>query len=152
MIQHSLESHSHSIKTQRHIKKGLCPRELNRSIILEHYKNSKFTKPDDFIWPNKSGGSLNESLVNHRFTQSIKKLGLRKIRLYDLRHGHITETTNDGVPDKQIQERVGHSSANYDQRQYGTFWLELRSNLLENGNVRGLKYTAASEPGASDRI
>ena len=52
---------------------------------------------------------------------SIKNLGLRKIRLYDLRHGHITELLNDGVTDKQIQERVGHSSATMTKDRYEHF-------------------------------
>jgi integrase len=113
---------SHSIKdTKTHQKRFVPLVELNRATLLEHYKSSKFNKPDDFIWPNQSGGSLNESLVNHRFTQSIRKLGLRKIRLYDLSHGHITELLNDGVPDKQIQERVGHSSATMTKDRYGHF-------------------------------
>ena len=151
-IQHSLESHSHGIKDTKTHQKRLVPLlEMNRAALLEHYKNSKFTKPDDFIWPNKSGGSLNESLVNHHFTKSIGKLGLRKIRLYDLRHGHITELLNDGVPDKQIQERVGHSSATMTKDRYGHFLVGAQEKSIRKWERARFAKTAGSEPGASDR-
>jgi len=149
-IQHSLESHSHGIKdTKTHQKRFVPLLEINRAAFLDHYKNSKFTKPDDFIWPNESGGSLNESLVNHRFTKSIGKLGLRKIRLYDLRHGHITELLNDGVPDKQIQERVGRSSATMTKDRYGHFLVGAQEKSIRKWERKRFAKTAVSEPGAS---
>jgi hypothetical protein len=113
--------------------------ELNRVVLLGHYNNSKFNKPNDFFWTNMSGGSLNWFLANRRFTQSIRKLGLRKIRLYDLRHGHITELLNDGVPDKQIQERVGHSSATMTKDRYGHFLVGAQEKSIRSGSVRGLQ-------------
>jgi len=152
-IQHSLENHSHTIKdTKTHQERFVPLVELNRVALLEHYNNSKFNKPDDFIWPNKSGGSLDESLVNRRFTQSIRKLGLRKIRLYDLRHGHITELLNDGVPDKQIQERVGHSSATMTKDRYGHFLIGAQEKSIRKWESTRFKKTAGLEAGASDRI
>jgi integrase len=151
-IQHSLENHSHGIKdTKTHQKRFVPLLEINRAALLDHYKNSKFTKPNDFIWPNESGGSLNESLVNHRFTKRILKLGLRKIRLYDLRHGHIIELLNDGVPDKQIQERVGHSSALMTKDRYGHFLVGAQEKSIRKWECKRFAKTAVSEPGASDR-
>ncbi len=152
-IQHSLENHSHTIKdTKTHQERFVPFVELNRVALLGHYNNSTFNKPDDFIWPNKSGGSLDESLVNRRFTRSIRKLGLRKIRLYDLRHGHITELLNDGVPDKQIQERVGHSSATMTKDRYGHFLVGAQEKSIRKWERTRFKKTADFEPGASDRI
>ncbi len=152
-IQHSLENHSRTIKdTKTHQARFVPLVELNRVVLLEHYSNSKFNKPDDFIWPNKSGGPLDESLINRRFTRSIQKLGLRKIRLYDLRHGHITELLNDGVPDKQIQERVGHSSATMTKDRYGHFLVGAQEKSIRKWESTRFKKTADFEPGASDRI
>ena len=152
-IQHSLESHSHCIKdTKTHQKRWVPLLELNRAALLEHYKNSKFNKPDDFIWPNESGGSLNESLVNHRFTKSIRKLGLRKIRLYDLRHGHITELLNDNVPDKQIQERVGHASATMTKDRYGHFMVGAQEKSIREWESKRFPKTAASDTGTPGAI
>jgi integrase len=152
-IQRSLENHSHGIKDTKTHQKRLVPLlEINRAALLEHYKNSKFTRPDDFIWPNESGGPLNESLVNHHFTRSIKKLGLRKIRLYDLKHGHITELLNDGVPDKQIQERVGHSSGTMTKDRYGHFMPGAQQESIREWERTRFPKTAASETGASGGI
>ena len=121
--------------------------ELNRVVLLEHYKNSKFTGPDNYIWPNKSGGPLSESDVNCRFTESILQLGLRKIRLYDLRHGHITELLNDGVPDKQIQERVGHASATMTKDRYGHFMVGAQEESIRKWERTRFVKTSASEAG-----
>jgi integrase len=152
-IQHSLENHSHTIKdTKTHQERFVPLVELNRVVLLEHHKNSKFNKPDDFIWPNKSGSSLDESLVNRRFTRSIRKLGLRKIRLYDLRHGYIIELLNDGVPDKQIQERVGHSSTTMTKDRYGHFLVGAQEKSIRKWERTRFKKTADFEPGASEGI
>jgi len=125
--------------------------EINRAILHWHYENSKFNKPDDFIWPNTTGSALNESLISRRFTKSIAKLGLPKIRLYDLRHGHITELLNDGVPDTQIQERVGHSSSTMTKDRYGHFVVgEQKKSIQKWENTRFPK-TSFSETGASER-
>jgi integrase len=152
-IQHSLESHSRTIKdTKTHQARFVPLVEFNHIVLLEYYNNSKFNKSDDFIWPNKSGGSLDESLANRRFTRSIRKLGLRKIRLYDLRHGHITELLNDGVPDKQIQERVGHSSATMTKDRYGHFLVGAQEKSIRKWERTRFKKTADFEPGASEGI
>ena len=44
------------------------------------------------------------------FDWVLKKNGLRKIRLHDLRHTCASLMLKNGVPMKQIQEWLGHSS------------------------------------------
>jgi integrase len=152
-IQRSLENHSCTIKDTKTHQKRLVPLvEINRAVLMEHYQKSKFNQPDDFIWPNKSGGPLSVSLVDGHFANSLQKLGLRKIRLYDLRHGHITELLNDGVPDKQIQERVGHASATMTKDRYGHFMTGAQEKSIRKWARKRFSKTAASEDGASDRI
>ena len=77
---------------------------------------------------------------------------LRKIRLYDLRHGHITEPLNDGVPYKQIQERVGHSSATMTKDRYGHFVVGAQEKSIRKWERTRFKKTADFEPGASEGI
>ena len=114
------------------------------NILLDHYEKSKFTEPEDFIWTNSAGNHLDESRLSRRFTKSIKRLGLRKIRLYDLRHGHITELLNDGIPDKQIQERVGHSSATMTKDRYGHFMVGAQEKSMKDWESQRFKKTAGT--------
>jgi site-specific recombinase XerD len=98
-----------------------------------------------------SGRQLNESTISNRFSKTLQKLGLRKIRLYDLRHGHITELLNDGVPDKQIQERVGHASATMTKDRYGHFMVGAQEKSICEWENKRFPKTPDSDSGASDR-
>ena len=40
----------------------------------------------------------------------LRKHGLQRVRLHDLRHTHATLLLKDGVHPKVAQERLGHSS------------------------------------------
>ena len=72
-------------------------------------------------------------------------MGLRKIRVYDLRHGHITELLNDGVPDNQIQERVGHASATMTKDRYGHFLAGAQEKSIREWESTRFAKTAASK-------
>jgi integrase len=121
-IHRRLEKHSRMIKdTKTHQKRSTYLVTPNQIALLGQYKNSKFRKSGDFIWPKQTGRPLSKSLVNHRFKKSLQRFGLREIMLYDLRHGDITELLNDGVPNNKIQERVGYASATITKDRYGHF-------------------------------
>jgi integrase len=125
--------------------------EYNLTVLREHFAGSKFKKPDDLIWPNESGNFMREDYVSKGFSKSLKDLGLRHIRLYDLRHGHITELLNAGVPDKQIQERVGHASATMTKDRYGHFMVGAQEQSIRDWERQRFAKTSDSEDGASDR-
>jgi integrase len=94
---------------------------------------------------------MNESTISHRFTESLRKKGMRPIRLYDLRHTHITHLLNDNIPDKQIQQRVGHSSATMTKDRYGHFLVGAQEQSIHEWEAKRFPKTADSEPGASER-
>ena len=94
---------------------------------------------------------MNESAISRRFTESLRKRGMRPIRLYDLRHTHITYLLNDNVPDKQIQQRVGHASATMTKDRYGHFMVGAQEASIREWESKRFPKTADSEDGASDR-
>jgi integrase len=152
LITSSLECHTGEVKdTKTHQKRVVPLTNLNINILLEHQANSKFIKSDDLIWPNESGGFLDESEVSGRFSETLRERGFRHIRLYDLRHGHITELLNDNVPDKQIQHRVGHSSATMTKDRYGHFMVGAQEQSIRDWERKRFGKTTYFEPGASDR-
>lgn len=58
----------------------------------------------------------------HSFSQTFERLlrraGVRRIRLHDLRHTHATLAIKAGVPVKVVSERLGHESPAFTLKQY----------------------------------
>ena len=65
--------------------------------------------PEDLVFSNATGEPIHPDTVTHEWPKLMKRLGLKRIRLQDLRHTHasilLTRTTS-----KTIAERLGHSS------------------------------------------
>ena len=72
------------------------------------------------LWPDTDGhvvtevdGTLpNPNTFSRRFNAICKRLGLREIRLHDLRHSYVVAARRSGVDVKTISERVGHADIN----------------------------------------
>ena len=65
---------------------------------------------DDLVFSTHEGKPFPPISVNHGFQRIIRKAGLERIRLHDLRHSHATLMMKQGVNPKIVQERLGHSS------------------------------------------
>ena len=78
------------------------------------------------LWPDAAGhvvteadGSLpNPNTFSRRFKAICKHLGLRTIRLHDLRHSYVVAARRSGVDIKTISERLGHADINVTQSVY----------------------------------
>lgn len=64
----------------------------------------------DYICVDESGKLLRPNFVTEHFGWIIHKYGLRKIRFHDLRHTCASLLLSNGVPMKQIQIWLGHST------------------------------------------
>ena len=72
------------------------------------------------LWPDALGhvvtepdGTLpNPNTFTRRFKAICHSLGLREIRLHDLRHSYVVAARRSGVDLKTISERVGHADVN----------------------------------------
>lgn len=78
----------------------------------------------------EDGTFLRPEEFTKRFQRYLKKAGLPKVRLHDLRHTHASLLLARGVHPKVVQERLGHSSI--------TMTLDLYSHM-----VPGLQEVAA---------
>jgi integrase len=56
------------------------------------------------------GRPLQPRSLTHAFKFFVRKLGLARVRLHDLRHSHATHLLASGVHPKVAQERLGHAS------------------------------------------
>ena len=61
-------------------------------------------KPDDRIFP------VTKYYLNHEMERGCKACGVKKIRVHDLRHSHVSLLINMGYTALAIGKRVGHSA------------------------------------------
>jgi integrase len=65
---------------------------------------------DHHVVARADGQPLQPRSLTHAFVKFIRRHGLPRIRLHDLRHSHATAMLQAGVHPKIAQERLGHSS------------------------------------------
>jgi len=82
-----------------------------RAQLEARMKISDVFSDNDLVFPSEIGTpTLYGNLDRRHFKKIIKAAGLRKIRLYDLRHTMATLLLSKGVNPKIVSERLGHSS------------------------------------------
>ena len=67
-------------------------------------------RDSDYVFSKFDGAPYHPNTVSKAFSKIIKKSGLPKVRLHDLRHTHATIMIKQGADPKTISERLGHSS------------------------------------------
>ena len=61
---------------------------------------------------------LTRTTIDRYFNEGIKKSGVKKIRMHDLRHSHATLLINAGVNIVAVSKRLGHSDINQTLKTY----------------------------------
>jgi integrase len=64
----------------------------------------------EFVFTNEIGEPVHPSALSRLFVSSVRKAGLPKIRLHDLRHTYATVALAAGVHPKIVSERLGHAT------------------------------------------
>ena len=65
---------------------------------------------EDYVFTDEVGVPLNPNSVSKRFDTIVRKSGLQRIRLHDLRHTYATVALKAGVHPKVVSERLGHAT------------------------------------------
>lgn len=65
---------------------------------------------EDWVCAADDGKIISPSAFSHGFKNLVAAVGLRRIRLHDLRHTHATLLLLQGVNPKVVSERLGHST------------------------------------------
>lgn len=88
------------------------------------------------------GRPLHPKTFSFLFEREVKRLGLPKIRLHDLRHTHATLALQAGVHPRVVQERLGHSNVSITLNTYSHVDLDMQaaaaaavSTLMTGGNT-----------------
>ena len=72
---------------------------------LKNYMEQLYkSKDDDYLFP------VSKSYMHHEMDRGCKATGIKKIRIHDLRHSHITMLIENGFSATDVGKRVGHSA------------------------------------------
>ena len=72
----------------------------------------------DLIFRSGSGSPLRQRNVKREFRKLLEGVGIRPIRLYDLRHTAATLAVAAGVSVKVISDQLGHASISFTLERY----------------------------------
>lgn len=67
-------------------------------------------RDEQLVFCQLDGTPIHPKTLSWNFGAKIKRLGLRRIRLHDLRHSHATLALQAGLHPKVVQERLGHAN------------------------------------------
>lgn len=81
-------------------------------------------KPDDRIFP------VTKYYLNHEMERGCKASGVKKIRVHDLRHSHVSLLINMGYTALAIGKRVGHSAEKITYR-YAHLFPSVQQDMAE---------------------
>lgn len=107
-------------------------RDASTGIKSTKTGNKRYVRVDDELYKNLIklkqiyrkgylfGGDspLTRTTIDRYFNEGIKKSGVKKIRLHDLRHSHATILINAGVNIVAVSKRLGHSDINQTLKTY----------------------------------
>lgn len=85
------------LKGQQDTYRRLCGKSYNREYL-------------GYLCVDEIGNIIRPNYVSEQFPKLLEKNGLRPIRFHDLRHSCASLLLANGVPMKQIQEWLGHST------------------------------------------
>ncbi|MFP5487457.1 MAG: site-specific integrase [Acidimicrobiia bacterium] len=83
-----------------------------RELVAAAYEDN------DLVFARPDGTPVHPDYFSQTFDRGVKRLGLPKIRLHDLRHTHATLGLAAGVPVKVISDRLGHATSSFTQDIY----------------------------------
>lgn len=125
-INKSIKSFKRGIKSPK-TRSSFREIELDK-MTFEHMKPLLKT-PGAYVF----GGEQTLSLTNiaRKFNEAIKKAGIKKIRLHDLRHSHATMLINNGANIVAVSKRLGHSSVDQTLKTYTHLFKETNQSMIE---------------------
>ncbi len=75
-------------------------------------------KDSDLVFRREDGSPVHADSFTQAFDAEVRRSGLPRIRLHDLRHTHATIALRAGIPVKVISERLGHENPAFTMKQY----------------------------------
>lgn len=100
---------------------------------MQEYINSLYGhKPTDRIFP------ITKSYLHHEMNRGCKAQGVKRIRIHDLRHSHVSLLIDMGFSAVAIADRVGHESIDITYR-YAHLFPSKHSEIAEKLDVERIQ-------------
>lgn len=107
--------------------RNICPPEYIMELLREHKAKQEIMKKvaqskweeKNIVFCNDFGGYLDGDAVYQSFLRLLKRTGITKVRLHDLRHTYATTALASGVDIKTVQDSLGHHEASFTLGTYG---------------------------------
>lgn len=94
--------------------------ELSTASRSDQMKASALEALDgQLVFPDRLGNVLHPEKVSEAFNRLVRKSGLPRVRLHDLRHSQVAHLIAVGVDPLAISRRLGHSSVAFTLDRYG---------------------------------
>lgn len=84
---------------------------------------------NDYIFKWDNGKTYSPDYISKKFSQLLKKNGLRHIRFHDLRHSCASLLVANGFTLKDIQEWLGHADIQTTANIYSHLDVERKKNI-----------------------
>lgn len=92
------------------VEKALREQQRRQQTLRELLGSAYSDKYLDFVCTDQQGELLRPAFLSEHFAWLLEKHKMRHIRFHDLRHSCASLMLANGVPMKQIQEWLGHST------------------------------------------
>ena len=96
-------------KTKKSIRKVKMP-DFLADEMKDYFASIYRLEPKQRIFP------IDKNYMHHEMTRGSKKAGVKRIRIHDLRHSHVSLLIDMGFSALAIADRVGHESINITYR------------------------------------
>ncbi len=102
------------------------------------------------VFAREDGAPVHPDYFSQTFDRTVKRLGLPKIRLHDLRHTHATLGLAAGVHVKVIADRLGHATTSFTQDVYIHAIPAVEEDAADQ--IANIVFKGTSNPEHSDEV
>ncbi|MCA1846979.1 MAG: site-specific integrase, partial [Actinobacteria bacterium] len=128
-IRHTLVSVAYEIRdsTPKTHQARVVDLDPNTVEHLRAHRSRQATEPGvwgpgyqegELLFRKEDGSPVHPDSFTQSFDAEVRRSGLPRIRLHDLRHTHATIALQAGIPVKVISERLGHETPAFTLKQY----------------------------------
>ena len=100
--------------------------------MQEYLKHFYSLEPDTRIFP------IGKSYLHREMARGCEETGVKRIRIHDLRHSHVSLLIDIGFTPLAIAERVGHESETITYR-YAHLFPTVQTEMAEKLNMERMK-------------
>ena len=127
-------------KTKKSVRVIKMPEMV--AMEMQDFINSIYgIEPSDRIFV------LSKSYLHHEMDRGVKASGVKRIRIHDLRHSHVSLLIDMGFSAVAIGNRVGHESAEITYR-YAHMMPSIQDDMVESVKEYGVLVPAIARPRA----